>query len=263
MRVVSRVVALCTCLMFGGWTVTASAQTGMVNMVDHIHLAVPDQAKAVAWYGKHFGGQPMTAEGPERLMFGETRFIYQLNKAAKPSTGGSVDHIGFSVTDLDATLTALAADGAKVVTPAREVEGLFKLAFVEDPWGVRLEVVQDAAKLGLHHVHLRAPDPTAALAWYVDKFGGAPGKLKNRIDGINYAGVWVLAQKGEATPSAGTAIDHIGFRPLNVDSVVTGLKTKNVKVTAEPRPLTLPSGTSMRIAFVESPEGVRIELVQR
>lgn len=41
------------------------------------------------------------------------------------------------------------------------------------------------------------------------------------------------------------------------------MKGKGVKVTTEPRPLTLPSGVSMRLAFVESPEGVRIELVQR
>ena len=32
------------------------------------------------------------------------------------------------------------AAGAKIVTPARDVEGLFKLGFVEDPWGTRLEI---------------------------------------------------------------------------------------------------------------------------
>lgn len=237
-------------------------QAGMANMVDHIHLAVPDQAKGVEWYRKHFNGQPMT-EAPDRLMFGDTRVIFQRNESAKPSTGSVLDHVGFSVADLDAAVRSLEADGAKVVTPAREVAGLFKLAFVEDPWGVRIEVVQDPAKLGLHHVHLRGPDPAAALAWYVDKFGGAVGKLKDRIDGINYGSVWILAQRGEATPSQGRAIDHIGFRPLNVDSVVAGLKAKNVKVTTEPRPLTLPSGASMRLAFIEGPDGVRIELVQR
>jgi catechol 2,3-dioxygenase-like lactoylglutathione lyase family enzyme len=110
---------------------------------------------------------------------------------------------------------------------------------------------------------LRAPDPAAALAWYSDKFGGPIGKLKDRIDGINYGGVWLLAQKGEATPSAGHAIDHIGMRPLNVDNAVAELKKKSVKVTTEPRPLTLPSGVSMRLAFIEGPEGARIELVQR
>lgn len=261
MRVVLRTMALAV-LVFAASTLNGFAQTGFANMVDHIHLAVPDQAKGVEWYRKHFGGQPMT-EGPDRLMFGETRVLFQRNEKARPSAGTVVDHIGFSVKDLDAALKDLQADGAKVTTPAREVAGLFKLAFIDDPWGVRIEVVQDPAKLGLHHIHLRGPDPAAALAWYTDKFGGTIGKLKDRIDGINYGGVWILAQKGEATPSAGTAIDHIGFRPLNVDSAVAGLKTKNVKVTTEPRPLTLPSGTSMRLAFIEGLDGVRIELVQR
>jgi lactoylglutathione lyase len=241
----------------------AKAQTGMANMVDHIHLAVPDQTKAVEWYRKHFGGQPMTAEAPERLLFGETRVIFQRNEKPQPSSGSVLDHLGFSVPDLDRALTALASDGARIVTPAREAPGLFKLAFIEDPWGVRIEVVQDAEKLGLHHVHLRAPDPAAALAWYVANVGGPAAKLKDRIDGVNLGGVWLVVQKGEATPSAGHAIDHIGFRPLNVDTVVAGLKAKNVKVTTEPRPLTLPSGVSMRLAFIEGPDGVRIELVQR
>jgi catechol 2,3-dioxygenase-like lactoylglutathione lyase family enzyme len=261
MRLVERVMASAA-VVLAGCAAPAAAQSGMANMVDHVHLAVPDQAKAVDWYRKHFGGQT-TTEAPDRLMFGETRIIFQLGKAAKPSAGSVLDHIGFSVTDLDATVKNLEADGAKVVTPARDAPGLFKLAFVEDPWGVRLEVVQDAAKLGLHHVHLRAPDPAVALAWYVDKFGGTVGKLKDRIDGIDYGGVWILAQRGDATPSQGGAIDHIGFRPLNVDTVVASLKTKNVKVTTEPRPLTLPSGASMRLAFIEGPDGVRIELVQR
>jgi hypothetical protein len=101
------------------------------------------------------------------------------------------------------------------------------------------------------------------MAWYVDKFGGTVGKFKNILDGIDYGGIWVLAAKGEATPSVGHAIDHIGFRPQNVDNAVAALKAKNVKVTTEPRPLTLPSGVSMRLAFIEGIDGVRIELVQR
>jgi catechol 2,3-dioxygenase-like lactoylglutathione lyase family enzyme len=240
----------------------ASAQTGFGNLFDHIHLAVPDQAVAVEWYRKHFDGRA-TAEGAERLLFGETRIIFQRNEKAQPSAGSVVDHIGFSVVDLDAAMKALEADGAKVTSPARDVPGLFKLAFIEDPWGVRIEVVQDSAKLGLHHVHLRAPDPAAALNWYKDAFGGTPGKLKDRIDGIDYGGVWLLVAKGDTTPSRGHAIDHLGFRPVNVDAAVAAFKTKNVTVTTEPRPLTLPSGVSMRLAFIEGPEGARIELVQR
>ncbi len=169
------------------------------------------------------------SEGPERLMFGDTRIIFQRNATAKPSMGSAVDHIGFSVPDLDATMKGLEADGAKISAPARDVPGLFKLAFVEDPWGVRIEVVQDAARLGVHHIHLRAPDPGVVLKWYADTFGGTIGKLKDRIDGISYGGIWVLAQKGETEPTAGHAIDHLGFRPVNVDAAVAALKAKNVR----------------------------------
>ena len=75
--------------------------------------------------------------------------------------------------------------------------------------------------------------------------------------------MWLFAAKGSGEPSAGHSIDHIGFRPANVDASVTAMKAKNIKVTTEPRPLVLPSGTAMRLAFVEGPGGVRIELVQR
>jgi lactoylglutathione lyase len=241
---------------------SAFAQSGFVNIVDHVHLAAPDQPKAVEWYQKHFGGDTM-AEGPDRLMLGQTRLIFQKTETPQPSAGSVLDHIGYSVRDLDATMRQLASDGVKITSPAREVPGLFKLAFVEDPWGTRIEVVQDPQKLGLHHVHVRGPDPAATLAWYVDKFGGRADKLKGQIDGIQYGDVWVLAQRGDAVPSAGHAIDHIGFRPLNLDNTVAQLKAKSVKVTSEPRLLTLASGTTMHIAFIEGLDGVRIELVQR
>jgi catechol 2,3-dioxygenase-like lactoylglutathione lyase family enzyme len=239
-----------------------SAQSAFLNLVDHVHLAAPDQPKAVEWYEKQFGGKT-TPEGTDRLMFGETRVIFQKNAMPQPSAGSVLDHVGFSVPDLDAAMKQFAAAGVKITSPAREVAGLFKLAFVEDPWGTRIEVVQDPQKLGLHHVHLRGPDPAATLAWFADKFGGKVEKFKGRIDGIKYTDVWVLADRGDAVPSAGHAIDHIGFRPINLDSTVAALKAKNVKVTSEPRALTLPSGTTMHIAFIEGLDGVRIELVQR
>ena len=77
------------------------------------------------------------------------------------------------------------------------------------------------------------------------------------------SGVWILAQRGESVPSQGHSIDHVGFRPLNVDASVAELKTRNVKITTEPRPLTFVNGTTVRLAFVEGSDGVRIELVQR
>src|SRR3954467_5062237 len=239
-----------------------SAQTRVAPIVDHIHFKVPDQARGVGWYKKYFGGKPMT-EAPDRLMFGDTRLIFLKNDKGQPSAGSSLDHIGFSVADLDAKMKDFEAAGVKVVNPVRDVAGLFKLAFVEDPWGTRIEVVQDSEKLGLHHVHLRAPDPAATLAFYKEKFAGDTAKLKDRLDGVKLSGVWLLVQRGDAVPSEGHAIDHIGFRTADLAAKTTELKAQSVKFTTEPRPLKLASGTMVNFAYLEGPAGAKVELVQR
>jgi catechol 2,3-dioxygenase-like lactoylglutathione lyase family enzyme len=239
----------------------SSAQTGFADLVDHIHLAAPDQAKAVEWYRANFGAEP-TPEGTDRAMLGTTRLIFQKSEMPKPSQGSVLEMIGFSVADLDGTMKKLQAATVKVVMPAMTMQGV-RSAWVMDPWGTLIDVVQDEKKLGLHHIVLAGTDPAAMLAWFASTFGGKVTKAQGGLDGINYGGVWLLAKKSNGEPSAGHSIDHIGFRPMNVDASVATMKTKNVKVTTEPRPLTLPSGTSMRLAFIEGPGGVRIELVQR
>jgi catechol 2,3-dioxygenase-like lactoylglutathione lyase family enzyme len=241
---------------------SAAAQTPIVPIIDHIHLNVPDQAKAVEWYQKNFGGTTLT-EAPDRLMLGDTRLIFLKNDKGQPSSGSAIDHIGFSFTDLDAKVKELEAAGVKVVTPVRDAPGIFKFGFVEDPWGTRIEVVQDPEKLGLHHVHLRAPDPAATLGWYKQRFGGETAKLKDRLDGLKYTGVWLLVTRGDAAPSEGHAIDHIGWRTSNLAEKALQLKAQDVKFTTEPRPLKLASGTMVNFAYLEGPSGAKIELVQR
>src|SRR5437762_292326 len=116
-----------------------------------------------------------------------------------------------------------------------DVAGLFKLGFVEDPWGTRIEVVQDPDLFGLHHIHMRAPDPDAAFEWLLAKFGGEKTKLKGRIDAVKYSApgfsdMWILMQKGDAAASEGHAIDHIGWRAKDLDAKIAELKTMSVKV---------------------------------
>jgi hypothetical protein len=50
----------------------------------------------------------------------------------------------------------LRASHVGLVTPVRDVAGLFKLAFIEDPWGTRIELVQDADNAG----QVLGEDPT-------------------------------------------------------------------------------------------------------
>jgi len=252
-------------LALGG---SAAAQTETRTLpYDHIHLNVPDPAAAATWYEQHFGGKRID-EAPDRLMFGSTRFMFLRNANAQPSTGSAIDHVGFSFADLDAKMKEFEAVGIKIVTPVREVQGLFKLGFVEDPWGTRIEVIQDPELLGLHHIHLRGPDTEQIFAWLLDKFGGERGRLKGRLDAIKYrapgfSDMWILAQRGEATPSQGHAIDHIGWRSANLNETVAEMKGKNVTVTSEPRPLSLANKTTIHFAYVAGPAGARIEIVER
>jgi hypothetical protein len=161
------------------------------------------------------------------------------------------------------------AAGIKITSPVRDVPGLFKLGFIEDPWGTRIEVVQDAELLGLHHLHLRNPNPDEGFAWLLDKFGGKKMPMKGRLDGIRYdfegfSSVWILITKGEAEPSIGHAIDHIGWRSVGpLADTINGLRAKKVEVTSEPRPLNLPNGPSINFSYVAGPAGARIELVER
>ncbi|MGE3512480.1 MAG: VOC family protein [Vicinamibacterales bacterium] len=224
---------------------------------DHMHFAAPDPPKAVAWYIANLGAR--AGDAPDRVVIGRTIFAFTKSDTAQPSAGSAIDHIGISVPDLDAALKALTAAGATVLTPARDVPGLFKLAFVQDPFGIKLEIVQDPETPGFHHIHLLVPDVEASLAWYAEHFGGERTKLKGRIDALKYSNpnVWLVAQKGDAAaPSQGHAIDHLGWAVPNVAAKVAALAAAGAKPT-EPRAV-----RHLNVAFVDGPGGVRVEMVQ-
>ena len=125
---------------------------------DHLGLLVSDASSASEWYVKHLGGKRDTGN---RIMYGATVFSFQNTAVPKGTAGSVVDHVGFSFPDVDVKMKELEAAGAKVLNPVRDVPGLFKLGFVEDPWGVKIELVEDHEALGFHHIHLSVADPEA------------------------------------------------------------------------------------------------------
>jgi catechol 2,3-dioxygenase-like lactoylglutathione lyase family enzyme len=219
-----------TAVFFAG---TAGAQTTLPY--DHVHLAAPDQAKAVEWYQKTFGGET-TPEGKDRLFYGKTRFIWMKSETAQPSAGTAIDHIAFSVADKPA-------------------------GFMTDPWGVRIEILNDPQVRGFHHVHLRSTDPAASLAWYQQRLGGERTKYKGE-NALKYGDVLVLVEKSATAPapSAGHALDHVGWRPTDLDKTLEALK--GIKVLQGRTDLKLATGM-VHFSFVEDPSGTKIELVQR
>jgi catechol 2,3-dioxygenase-like lactoylglutathione lyase family enzyme len=260
---------------------------------DSIHLAVPEISQARDWYLQNMGGN--VGETADRVAFGRwsgdhplpLQLIFEVSSTARPSAGSVIDSIGFSFDNLDAKVRELQAAGVKIVTPVTSNGTDWKRAVVEDPWGTRLELVEDQDNLGLHHVNLHVKDPNASLAWYVRAFGGDRAMVKGR-EGIRYRDLglfYVFASKDEtAMPSEGHSIDRIAWGPLDLDKVVNDLKTLGVKFSSDTNPrgypscnfvgggadeggirrlfCTQPDQLPHRIVYLEAPDGVKVELVQ-
>ena len=248
---------------------SAAAQATATLPYDHIHLNEPAE-EASAWWEAHIPGGRRIAEAPNRIMYGSTRLMFLGSRSTAGSDGSVIEHIGFAVPDVDAKVRELTAANAKVIEPARNEPNLYRVALLENQWGTRIQLVQEPASIGLHHVQLRAPDPEAVYAWLLDKFGGERAKIKDRLDSVVYRGaqgfstVYIIVARGEAAPSQGRAIDHIGWRSTgSIDSTKTMLEGKQVQLTSQPRPLTLPNGPSINFFYVAGPNGARIEIVER
>jgi catechol 2,3-dioxygenase-like lactoylglutathione lyase family enzyme len=247
----------------------AGAQSRAMLPYDHIHLNEP-AAEASVWWEKNIPGGRRITEADNRLMYGAVRMMFLSARSSGGSQGSVIEHLGFSVADLDAKMRELAVINTKVIDPVASVPGLYKTALIESPWGTRIQLVQDPELLGLHHVQLRLPDTEGAYAWLLDKFGGERVKIKGQVDSVKYAGtggfttVYILIAKGESVPSQGRAIDHIGWRSTaTINETKTLLEGKQVQLTSQPRPLNLPGGPPINYFYVAGPSGTRIEIVER
>ncbi len=247
-------VLLAVVLGTGVWTGRAAGETW-----DHLHLTVSDTAGAAKWYAKHFGGKVTKSGRVDAVLFGSNLMKFRRGGAeVSGSRGSSVDHIAFSVKDVDAKAAALREDGVTVARPKRRIPGVI---FATDPWGTRIELLKDEDLLGFHHVHLKSRKPRGTVDWYVKVFGGKPAKFKKAsgMTVIRYGDMYLFVQSAiqALAPTNGRSVDHLGWRFKDFDATVKRLKGLGVKFLMEPTK----SGDHM-IAFIEGPDGVKIEVVE-
>lgn len=241
----------------------AAEPVAAADTYDNVHIRVLDPDKAAAWYVAHLGAQADTAPAPgtAQVRFGRTRITIVKTDKIEPSQGSVIDHIGLSYPDIEAKMPDFVAGGAKVITTPRMSPGIFKYGYIEDPWGVKIEIVEDVDKLGFHHVHLRVKDPAATLAWFQERFGGERAQLRGKVDGLRFGGVWLFAAASgdeSVAPSATRSIMNVALHVPKVDEATAALKAGGAKVVTEPRTLGV-----LRYAFVEDPNGVRVEIIRR
>ena len=140
------------------------------------------------------------------------------------------------VRDLDAKMKEFGEAGIRILSQPRSI-GSIKYAYIEDQWGTKIEVLQDAGHLGFHHVHIYTTDPETTRDWYKDVFGGRTISYLGSITALDY-GAAKLFFRGQAritqiAPSEGRSLDHIGFSVANLDTAAEKIKEKGVIFTEE------------------------------
>lgn len=120
------------------------------------------------------------------------------------------------------------------------------------------------------HLHLISPDIERTKEWYCDVFGGKvtfEGQFKGNkvyyadLNGFNIIMIERLPDEEPlpATIQSREGLDHFGLAVQDMDAAVRELKGKGVKFVVEPTQVR----PGLRIAYVEAPDKVRIELSER
>ena len=239
----------------------------------HVHITASSPSEAVRWYEQHLDCEPV-ADRPDAADCDGVELIFVVQPTMGSTQGTGVNHIGFSYPDLTAKMAELEAVGVRGSgvrlqrfpdgSTLRDVPGLFKLGFIFDPWGTRIEMVEDHETLGFHHIHLSATNPAETLAWYRDVLGGEAASLKGRLDGLRFENVWLLvAEHAEGVPATteGRAIDHVGFVVSDLDAAA--VEMRGAGVTFQQEPAVPENGRSAaKRAFLVGPDNVRLAVVE-
>ena len=130
----------------------------MPYAINHVHIRSADPHATATWYEKHFEAKIVSEREvmPGTITIGmEVGGPVRLNVSSKPAGSSNerstaelnrlgLEHFGFNVEDLEADLARLESAGIRVVLPLTEVAGGTRLAYIEGPDDVLIELVQRA-----------------------------------------------------------------------------------------------------------------------
>jgi len=126
--------------------------------INHVHIRSADPHATATWYEKHFEAKIISEREvmPGTITIGmEVGGPVRLNVSSKPAGSSNerstaelnrlgLEHFGFNVEDLEADLARLESAGIRIVLPLTEVAGGTRLAYIEGPDDVLIELVQRA-----------------------------------------------------------------------------------------------------------------------
>jgi catechol 2,3-dioxygenase-like lactoylglutathione lyase family enzyme len=134
----------------------------------------------------------------------------------------------------------------------------------------RETLIMPDTSLAFDHVHLVSKNPQTAADWYVDKLGGRVVRsldVKGAPQIYVSLGGFIVIVRGQrpaetAKDKTGLqwGVDHFGVRVKgDFDGFCSTLRKKGVTFSLEPTDF----NPTTRIAFINAPDGVSVELLNR
>jgi catechol 2,3-dioxygenase-like lactoylglutathione lyase family enzyme len=236
------------------WAELAAPNAAGVSM-GNVRLAATD-VEASRKFFLTLGGTPVSNGTLQLIQFPGVFINVREGKPTGGSVGSNLDHFGFHVKNLAATLETMKALGVKVTLSNNPAQ-----AFLTAPDDVKIELLEDKNQgppVEMHHVHMFVTAPLEVQAWYAKNFGAVAGKRGN-FDVANLPGGELTFTKVDAVlaPTKGRAVDHFGLEVKNLAETVKRLEAAGVKMD---RPPQLGANGVTRIALFVDPWGTYVEL---
>jgi catechol 2,3-dioxygenase-like lactoylglutathione lyase family enzyme len=128
----------------------------MAYAINHVHIRSASPQESAAWYEKHFGAKKVSEREvmPGTITMGmEVGGPVRLNISSKPAGTPDIraaaelnrlglEHFGFDVEDIEADIARLEQAGVRVVLPVTLVGSGSRIAYIEGPDDVLIELVQ-------------------------------------------------------------------------------------------------------------------------
>ncbi len=253
---------------------SANVKAGSAESVEpyFITIAASHAGEAIKWYSKHLPCQSLTERSNGMKCGGVTIEIIE-RQSLGSSQGTSIDHISFSYPNIEAKMAELEGIGVggsgvrlqrfEDGSTFKAIENLYQHSFIFDPWGTRIELVEESGAPKFHHIKLLSSNPDQTVSWYQQTLGLPLEKFKSEQAGLNVAGAWLFIGPHPDNRPASTqerAIDHLGFTRQNLSSAFETLSASKANISSPATPKNAVSEAQR--SFLIGPDNTPIALVE-